>query len=55
MPCFPVQDQQEIVKKEFKLWQQLVDRNTSLEERLKIADLERYIKLAIKARDGMLE
>ncbi|MFX0016822.1 MAG: tetratricopeptide repeat protein [Candidatus Hermodarchaeota archaeon] len=43
-----VQDQQEQVRKALDQWQQLLDRNAPLQERLMMAELELYIRTAIK-------
>jgi hypothetical protein len=40
---------------EFKKWQELIDRNASLLERINMVELESFIKEAIKLRDMSLE
>ncbi len=50
-----IKTEQSYLAAEFKKWQELIDRNASLLERVNMVELESFIKEAIKLRDMTLE
>lgn len=50
-----IETEQSYLTAEFKKWQELIDRNASLLERINMVELESFIKEANKLRDMTLE
>ncbi|MFX0125962.1 MAG: tetratricopeptide repeat protein [Candidatus Hodarchaeota archaeon] len=50
-----VRKEQTTLKNELKKWQEFVDRNASLQERVAFAEIEEYLHEAIKIRDRTLD
>lgn len=50
-----IEDEQNILRKELNKWQDLINMNASLKERIKLTEIESYLKDAIKIRDRTLK
>lgn len=50
-----VRKEQATLKNELKKWQEFVDRNASLQERVAFAEIEEYLHEAINIRDRTLD
>ena len=43
-----IKTHQDLLKQELTKWQELVERNVSLQKRLELADIEAYLQKALK-------